>query len=59
MKYTKKHFFVYFYFLSFSIQIFFIFGSIFGEDSFLNISSIIFHITSVLMIIRRDKIDKK
>ena len=55
----KKHFFVYFYFLSFSIQIFFIVGSMCGVDSFLNISSIIFHITSVLMIIRRDKIDKK
>ena len=52
----KKHFFIYFYFLSFAVQVFFVFGAIFGEDSFLNISSVIFFATSSFMILKREKI---
>jgi len=52
----KKHFFIYFYFLSFAVQVFFVFGAIFGEDSFLNISSVIFFATSSFMVLKREKI---
>lgn len=50
----KENFFTYFYFLSFSIQLIFIYGSIFGEDSVLNISSVTFHFVAFLIILFRE-----
>jgi hypothetical protein len=51
---NTENFFTYFYFLSFSVQLIFIYGSIFGEDYLLNISSVVLHFLAFVIVLSRE-----